>query len=367
MNIFEVLEKDSILIILSFLSKRLCLTKFILLSKECNKYIEYVYNRTFYEQDYVEICKDCSYKMLLKFIENRKCILNKNEENKNILKYVIRNEYKIVLTHVEEKRKSFKWNYKKYELLRYSILNKKQQQQHSMISFFLEKVGKGLGVNIQTELMNIAISTKDDDIILQISKYLNIKLPSRYYSIKTLVQEYRYRDVVKKIMDENEKIKEDDIEEILDIMVKRKEQESITFILNNYNGEFLGETPLLRAMTLKLKDITKILLLTKKLDVKVCDNKPIILASENGWLENLKIIIQLGGDPSTQDNTPIVVASRNGHFDIVKYLMTQESVDPSDMNNYAYDEAIRSRYNKIAELLMKDKRVEETKQRLSTL
>lgn len=342
--------------ILSFLTKKECLEKFIVLSKYCNEFTGKIQSRIFYSEDYIDICKkNCGCKMLMKLAKNKRCIFDLKSTNKNIAKYIIRKNYKIVFVELEICRPSFNWNRNFCELLRYSIFKLKPD----MVSFLFQKVKNAPSVNVTTKIMNEALSTRNDSMILDVSKHLGINLAAKFLSFRTMIIERRYKDAVDRIFSGNEKIQEKYIEEILDVLVQRDELVMIQFILENYEGEFIGETGLLRAMKIKKKEITKTLLSTNKLDVAVMNNKAMILAAENGWLEVLKILIKQGGDPSTQENSPIVIASRNGNYKVVEFLMNQKAVDPSDLDNYAYDEAKRSGFKEIENLLYTHSKVKE--------
>jgi len=289
-------------------------------------------------------------------VKNRKCIFNLKVKNGNIAKFVIRKDYKIVFLELDRLRPTFKWNYSRNELLRYSISHLK----YEMVSFLFEKTSKKklLNVRISTLIMNTALNTKDDDMVLKVSGLLKIKLPPKFLSFKSMILQKQYKDAVKKVYNRNDRdvviIHEKNVEEILDVLVKRKELTMIKFVIQNYDGETIGETPLLRAMKTGLQDISKFLILTEKFNVTILQNKPVILAAENGWIETIKMIVKQGGDPSAQDNTAIVTASRNGNYEVVKLLMTHKLVVPSDMDNYAYDEAVRNGFTEIASLLLTD-------------
>ena len=80
-------------------------------------------------------------------------------------------------------------------------------------------------------------------------------------------------------------------------------------------------------------------------------------------LEIVKHILDFGTDPSYNDNYCIIYATELGHYDIVKLLMSNEKVDPSDRSNRSFYKAIMND-EKLAKLLFSDQRV---KNELSTL
>lgn len=61
-------------------------------------------------------------------------------------------------------------------------------------------------------------------------------------------------------------------------------------------------------------------------------------------------------------NYAIAVASRKGHLEVMKRLMMDERVDPSDVNNRAYTIAKHAQNKEMMELLMTDARVRELEQ-----
>ena len=98
----------------------------------------------------------------------------------------------------------------------------------------------------------------------------------------------------------------------------------------------------------------ELLLLASKIDNKYCPSKicAIGYASRNGYLEIVKPLLSDSRvDPSDDNNYAIRWASENGHLEIVELLLSDLRVDPSDDDNYAIKEASNNGYVKIVNLL----------------
>ena len=83
-------------------------------------------------------------------------------------------------------------------------------------------------------------------------------------------------------------------------------------------------------------EIVRLLLKDKRVD----PSEAIRLASESGYIEIVKLLLKdKRVKPSTHDNYPIRAAIRNNHFEVVKLLLQDKRVDPSDLNNEAIKRA----------------------------
>ena len=101
--------------------------------------------------------------------------------------------------------------------------------------------------------------------------------------------------------------------------------------------------------------LLKVLLLNKKINLDRC----LEIASDDGQLEMVKILLKDPRvDPSDDNNNSIRRASKNGHLEIVKLLLQDPRVDPSDGNNYSIKAASENGHIKIVRLLLKDPRVD---------
>ena len=79
--------------------------------------------------------------------------------------------------------------------------------------------------------------------------------------------------------------------------------------------------------------------------------------SQYGFLDEVKRLIQQGVDPSDKDNLPIRLASENGYIDVVKMLLQDPRVDPSGRNNEAIRWSSENGHIEVVRELLKDPRV----------
>ena len=106
-------------------------------------------------------------------------------------------------------------------------------------------------------------------------------------------------------------------------------------------------------------EIVKLLLEDKRVDPSDDDNYAIRRASDNGHLEVVELLLQdKRVDPSDWDSLAIKLASMDGHLEVVKLLLQDSRVDPSDRNNYAIGIASNNGHSEVVELLLQDKRVD---------
>ena len=83
------------------------------------------------------------------------------------------------------------------------------------------------------------------------------------------------------------------------------------------------------------------------------DNWPIGFASFNGHVEIVKVLLKdKRVDPSDKENIAIRLASMNGHLEIVKALLKDSRVDPSDDDNCAIRWATSNGKVEVPEMLV---------------
>jgi hypothetical protein len=82
------------------------------------------------------------------------------------------------------------------------------------------------------------------------------------------------------------------------------------------------------------------------------------LASGNGHFDVVKLLLeQQNVDPSDYNNEAIVWAVRNNHIDVVKLLIADPRVDPSEPHNKAITWAVEFNLKEIVYLLSEDPKV----------
>ena len=99
-------------------------------------------------------------------------------------------------------------------------------------------------------------------------------------------------------------------------------------------------------------------MISNGLDPSCWDNYGIRIASNNGHLDVVKVLLKDERvDPSEYDNIAIRFTSENGHLDVVKELLKDKRVDPSDFNNDAIKMSSENNHLGVIKELLKDKRV----------
>src|SRR6185503_9095679 len=83
-------------------------------------------------------------------------------------------------------------------------------------------------------------------------------------------------------------------------------------------------------------------------------------ACENGDIEQVEYLLRFV-DPSI-NNWPIRIASQKGHIDIVRLLLEDTRVDPSEFDNQALYNACSYHHLKVVKLLLTDPRVDPSTQ-----
>lgn len=89
--------------------------------------------------------------------------------------------------------------------------------------------------------------------------------------------------------------------------------------------------------------------------------KKVLEAIENDDVEGLAILLQReldSEDLSFKNNRPLVLASERGYLDIVNLLLDHD-VDPSEPGNYALLMASKNGHLEVVERLLKDRRVKK--------
>jgi hypothetical protein len=357
----NALNEDIRCTICSFLTNKEAIEHFALVCKRWSGVINWVYS-SFSDKDYEDICKGVSIKLLNRIVTFEGIKLSSIHENRSILKYIIKKGYLIILKHMEQKRPLFNWNFSEFLFLKYAIEKKSLE----IIPFFLSKI-KDITTEGKNDLLNIAIDTNDEDLIQDIADSLKLNVPEKHFSFKTLLDRGLYEEAKNRLVQKKLVLKKWAISQIIYDMIDRGRGDVIKLLLNFYFGKSIDSTPLMKALITKQYEIAKILVESKKVDVvvkcgekvKVVENKPIILAASNGWIDIIKMMIELGADPAAQDNSPIIEASRCGHYKVVKFLMSLKGVDPSACENYALDSAKRCKHKKIVRLLKTNKNVKK--------
>jgi hypothetical protein len=88
-------------------------------------------------------------------------------------------------------------------------------------------------------------------------------------------------------------------------------------------------------------------------------NDAILSASSNGHIEVVKLLLSDERvDPSADENDAIRQASSNGHIEVFKLLLSDERVDPSDNENNAILWASSNGHIEVVRLLLSDERVD---------
>ncbi|KAI8892338.1 hypothetical protein BC833DRAFT_625931 [Globomyces pollinis-pini] len=105
-------------------------------------------------------------------------------------------------------------------------------------------------------------------------------------------------------------------------------------------------------------DIVRILLEDGRLDPSEDNNSAIKFAARYGYAEILKILLKdKRVDPAVERNYAIRYASECGRTDIVKLLLNDERVDPFVDDRYAIRKSFLHGHTEIVRLLLHDKRI----------
>jgi ankyrin repeat protein len=175
-------------------------------------------------------------------------------------------------------------------------------------------------------------------LILNLNKRLNVEYPDDdgTYSITVAVQKDNI-SMVKYLIEDAE----------VDVTVG----DPVSSINNN--------APIIIASEKGHLEIVKILLMNPNIDPSADDNLAIILASENGNTSVVKLLLtDKRVNPSACSDDAIIRAAGNGHVDIVKLLLQDKRVNPSAVNNQAIMSAYLNRHTNIVEILSHNSEVD---------
>ena len=108
-------------------------------------------------------------------------------------------------------------------------------------------------------------------------------------------------------------------------------------------------------------EVVKLLLQDPRVDPSAKNNYAIRWTSRKSRLEVVKLLLQDPRvDPSVDNNYAIGYASENGHSEVVKLLLQDPRVDPSDDDNYAILLASDNGHSEVVKLLLQDERVKNS-------
>ena len=93
-------------------------------------------------------------------------------------------------------------------------------------------------------------------------------------------------------------------------------------------------------------------MIENNVDITAGNNYAINLASENGHLAIVELLLKHGADCTAKDNYAIRMASRNGHLAVVELLL-KHGVDCTALDNFAIRMASENGHLAIVELLLK--------------
>jgi len=137
------------------------------------------------------------------------------------------------------------------------------------------------------------------------------------------------------------------------MMVKRY----IEFIKENSNSDDINPMHYLKYIS--DNDVNKIEKLLKSgWDPSVNNNTSISVASDYGYLEIVKLLLQDDRvDPTTSDYHPLRWSIINNHLEVFKTLLSDNRVDPTYNNNALLRLAFNNERWKFVELLLRDDRI----------
>ena len=176
--------------------------------------------------------------------------------------------------------------------------------------------------------------------------YENVQLKATEYSSSALewMREYNVGEEVIRMIRHDERF--------LSPLFKTKAKKRTSLFILNW-ACFQGYT-----------DVVNILLQYPWIDPTLHDEKNISvidLAIKKGHLEIVKLLLEDSRiDPSEEGSFVLGLASEYGHLDIVQLLLQCPQVDPSDKNNYSIIFASQNGHLDIVALLLQDSRVDPT-------
>ena len=77
-------------------------------------------------------------------------------------------------------------------------------------------------------------------------------------------------------------------------------------------------------------------------------------------IDDVRVALWMGVDPSINYNYAIGRASRIGHIEVVRLLLADKRVDPSASDNYAVRCTSKNGHTEVVKLLLTDKRISST-------
>lgn len=87
----------------------------------------------------------------------------------------------------------------------------------------------------------------------------------------------------------------------------------------------------------------------------------IVFASQNGHSDIVKLLLSDPRvDPTDDNNFSIIMASKNGHREVVKLLLNDNRIIPAKYSNYAIQQACQNGHTDIVQLLWQNKKVKNT-------
>ena len=130
-------------------------------------------------------------------------------------------------------------------------------------------------------------------------------------------------------------------------------------LLIEQSKDFTGN--IMNAIVNGYSEVMRLLLSDPRVDPSDHNNYAIILASKNGRLEVVKLLLSDPRvDPSSDYNYAIRMASTYGHLEVVRLLLSDPRVDPSSDNNYAIRGASENGHLEVVRLLLTHPKVDPT-------
>lgn len=140
--------------------------------------------------------------------------------------------------------------------------------------------------------------------------------------------------------------------------------ETIRFLLSDpdVSPSTNNNTPLLNAIQRQDNEIVKIFLYEAKVDPSVPNNEPLLNAIKTSNVELVQMLIDLKINASEYNHipteswqyqsTPLIVACTYGNTKIVKILLKNKQIDPSEFENRAIINAACAGFSEIVEILL---------------
>ncbi len=176
-----------------------------------------------------------------------------------------------------------------------------------------------------------------------------------------LASENGHKDIVELLLKDSRVDPRTNDNKALKIAVRYDNASVVNLLLKDHRVNPITVNPIAIASANGSTNVIKILLADTRLDPSDDDNEAIELASQYGHTEVMELLLNDNRvDPSANHNFAIQIASRYGYVDIVKVLLNDMRVDPSDDDNKAFLNAHEIGHEDIMDLLAKDPRVNQT-------